>query len=136
MAKKQNTAILAVGKGITYVGGGIWAGWSGLVIADYPTVEMFNFVSPKALIVTNFQYYINHAGGSPASGEYVGWDLTIDGVEIVTSHFKATTVQHYNDMDQNSFIIPANSNCKIESYTNSSATIPTYGVLTLKETEA
>jgi len=136
MAKKQNTAILSVGKGITNVGGGLWAGWSGQVIVNNNTVEMFNFVSPRALIVTNFQYYINHGGGSPSSAEYIGWDLTIDGVEIVTSHFKATTIQHYNDMDQNSFIIPANSNCKIESYTNHAGNIYTFAVMTLKETEA
>ena len=136
MAKKQNTALLAVGKGITNVGGGLWSGWSGQVIVNNNTVEMFNFVSPRALIVTNFQYYINHGGGSPSSAEYVGWDLSIDGIDIIISHWKATSTQHFNDMDQNSFIIPANSTCKIESYTNASVNIPTYAVMTLKETES
>lgn len=136
MARKQNTALLGVGKGITYVGNGIWGGWSGIVIINNNTVDMFNFVSPKALLVTNFQYYINHGANSPGSNEYIGWDLTIDGIDIVISHWKATTSQHYNDLDQNSFIIPANSNCTIKSYTNAAAELHTYSVLALKETEA
>ena len=133
---KQNTALLSVGKGITYVGNGIWGAWSGRVIVNNTVEEMFNFVSPKALIVTNFQYYINHGAGSPASNYYIGWDLSIDGIEIVTSHFKAASDQHYNDMDQNSFIIPANSTCKIESYTNQATDLHTFAVMTLKETES
>ena len=136
MAKKQNAAILSVGKGITNVGGGIWGAWSGEIIVNNSTVEMFNFVSPKAMIVTNLQYYIKHSSASPGANEYVGWILTMDGINIISNIVKATTIQHYNDLDPNSFVLPANSTCKIESYTNATANLKTYAVLTLKETES
>ena len=119
-----------VGKGITYMGGDIWAGWSGEVIVNNSTVEMFNFVTPiQALIVTNFQYYVQHSAASPAANEYVGWILTINGIQIL----KATTAQHYNDLDPNSFILPADSQIKIESYTNTTSNIRTSAVMTLKQ---
>jgi len=136
MAKKRNAAILAVGKGITYVGGNNWAGWSGQIIVNDATVEMFNFVTPRALIVTNFQYYIEHSEASPSSAEYVGWILKINGIVIIKNILKATILQHYNDFDPNSFILPANSPVIIESYTNAAVPIPTYAVMTLKQTDA
>lgn len=125
-----------VGKGISYMGGGIWAGWSGEIIVNNSTVEMFNFVSPnQPLIVTNFQYYVKHSSASPAANEYVGWILSIDSIEIVANILKATTTQHYNDFDPNSFVLPANSVVKIESYTNTTSNIRTFGVMTSKQIE-
>jgi len=120
-----------VGKGIAYMGGGIWAGWSGEIIVNNSTVEMFNFTTPnRALLVSNFQYYIKHSAASPATNEYIGWILTIDGINIISNILKATTVQHYNDLDPNTFVLPANASCKIESYTNTTANIKTYSVMT------
>jgi hypothetical protein len=123
-----------VGKSISYMGGGIWAGWSGAVSVDNELKEMFNFIAPDtALRVLNFQYYIDLQTGSPDTHEYIGWDLTIDDIPIIVNRWKATTTMHFSDIDMNSFVIPANSTCVIESYTNHSGGIPTYGLLTLKQ---
>jgi len=125
-----------VGKGIVYMGDGIWAGWSGQIIVNNATVEMFNFTTPnQGLIVTNFQYYIEHSEASPSSAEYVGWILTIDDIVVIKNILKATILQHYNDFDPNSFILPANSTVQIESFTNADVPIPTYAVMTIKQIE-
>ena len=123
-----------VGKGISYMGGNIYAGWSGEIIVNNSTVEMFNFTTPnRPLLVSNFQYYVKHSSGSPSANEYVGWILTIDGIETVANIVKATTSQHYNDLDQNSFVLPANASCKIESYTNTATNIRTFSVMICKQ---
>jgi len=135
MVKKQNAALLAVGKGITYVGGSIWGAWSGLITVNSNTVEMFSFVTPKAMFVTNFQYYIDHSSGIDTHN-YIGWNLKLNGISVIETRWKATDTQHFNDLDANSFIIPANTECIIESSTNHSGDVKTYAVITLKETEA
>jgi len=129
-------AVAATGLGIKHIGGKIWAGWSGEVIINNSTVDMFNFVTPNVgLIVTNFQYYINHSGNSPATNEYVGWILTLDSLTVVKNVQKATQQQHFNDFDKNSFVIPGNTKCVISSYTNTALNIPTYAMFYLKEIE-
>ena len=133
MPKRQNAALLAVGKGITNDGGGNWAAWSGVITVNDNTVEMLNFITPRALIVKNFQYYLS---SFLDTHYYIGWNLIIDGITIIESRWKATDTAHFNDIDMNSFIIPANSNCIIQSHTNQAGDVPTYAVMTLKETEA
>jgi len=135
MTKKQNSAILSVGKGITSVGGSIWGGWSGLIIVNSNTVEMLSFVTPKAMVVTNFQYYIDHLTGIDTHYS-IGWNLKLNGISVIETRWKATDTQHFNDLDANSFIIPSNTECIIESSTSHSGDVSTYAVITLKETEA
>ena len=95
---------------------------------------MFNFVSPNiGLIVKNFQYYINHGSGVVTSGEYIGWDLLLNDIDIVQNHLKATTIEHYNDFDQNMFVIPPNTVCQIKSYTNVDGNVDTYANIVLEE---
>jgi len=95
---------------------------------------MFNFISPNVgLVVTNFQYYIRHSAASPSSNEYVGWILTIDGIEIISNILKATTSQHFNDFDKNAFCLPGGAKVVVSSYTNTSANIKTYATFLLKE---
>ncbi len=122
-----------ISKSLAYMGGDTWAGWSGLVLINNSTVEMFNFVTPSSPLIVNFQYYMDHSAGSPGSNEYVGWILTIDGSTIIRNILKATTLQHYNDFDPNTFVLPANSTCKIESYTNQDENIYTSAVMTCKQ---
>jgi len=124
----------SAGLSISYMGGKTWAGWSGLIIVNNGTTDMFNFVSPNiALIVSNFQYYVKHSANSPGNSEYVGWNLLLNNIDIVSNHLKALSLQHYNDFDQNMFLIPPNTVCQIESYTNTSADIYTYANIVLKE---
>jgi len=123
-----------VGKSILHQGNQIWAGWSGEVIVNNSTAEMFNFISPNVgLIATNFQYYVRHSSGSPATNEYVGWILTIDGIEIIANILKATSTQHFNDFDKNSFCLPGGAKVVVSSYTNTTANIPTFATFLLKE---
>jgi len=125
-----------IGKSISYMGGGIWGGWSGLITVNSNTLEMFNFTSPnKVLIVTNFQYYIDHSSGIDTHN-YIGWNLKINELSIIETRWKATDTQHFNDLDANSFIIPANSKCIIESSTNHSGDVKTYAVMTLKQIDS
>ena len=129
-----STAVATTGLGIRYIGGKIWAGWSGLIVVNNGTTDMFKFVSPNiGLIVRNFQYYVRHSANSPGSAEYIGWNLLLNDMDIVTNHLKATSIQHYNDFDQNMFVIPPNTTCQIESYTNTSADIHTYANIVLEE---
>ena len=122
-----------VSKSLAYMGGDTWAGWSGQVIVNSGTVEMFNFVTPSSPLIVNFQYYINHSAAAVGDADYVGWILTIDGSTIIKNILKAHAIQHYNDFDPNTFVLPANSTCKIETYTNTSSNIETYAVMTCKE---
>ena len=138
MAQEEptNYQFAGTGLGITPVGGKIWAGWSGLIIVNSGSEDMFNFVSPNiGLVVTNFQYYIKHSSGSPGAAEYIGWSLKLNEVDIVVNHLKATTAQHFNDFDKNSFVIPPNTICQIETYTNTATDLKTYACLVLKEIE-
>jgi len=124
----------STGLGIKYIGNSLWAGWSGEIIINNSTVEMFNFVSPNvSLLATNFQYYINHSGNSPATNEYIGWIMTLDDLTVVKNVQKATQQQHFNDFDKNSFVIPGNTRCVISSFTNTALNIPTYAMFVLKE---
>ena len=131
---QPSASIASPGLGIRYMGGKTWAGWSGQIIVNNGTTDMFNFVSPNiGLIVTNFQYYIAHSTNSPVSNEYIGWNLKLNEVLIVLNHLKAATLQHYNDFDQNMFVIPPNTVCQIESYTNATNDIYTYANIVLEE---
>ena len=131
---QPSASVASPGLGIRYIGGETWAGWAGLIIVNSGTTDMFNFVSPNiGLIVKNFQYYINHAAGVVTSGEYIGWDLLLNDIDIVQNRLKATTIEHYNDFDQNMFVIPPNTVCQIKSYTNVGADIYTYANIVLEE---
>lgn len=123
-----------VGKSILHQGNQIWAGWSGEVIINNSTAEMFNFISPNVgLVCTNFQYYINHSGNSPSANEYIGWILSIDGIEVIKNVQKATSSQHFNDFDKNAFCLPGGAKVVVSSYTNTSLNIPTFATFLLKE---
>jgi hypothetical protein len=123
-----------IGKGLSYMGGGVHAGWSGTVNmggAGSP-VTQFEFVNGSAALIADYVFGVE--GNTLDSNVYYGFQITMDG-QLVYEQTGRNTTNTNNIIGQPfNFVIPAFSKIKIESRTtDSSGDTPTYGMLTCKE---
>jgi len=123
------------GKGLSYMGGGVHAGWSGTVNIGSAGAEVvqFEFDTGSAHLIADYVFGIE--GNNIDSNSYYGFQISLDGQLVYEQTARAATTTASSVIGQPfTFVIPAFSKVKIEGRTTDTGGItPCYGMLTCKE---
>jgi hypothetical protein len=124
-----------VGTGLSYMGGGVHAGWSGTtqIGASSAQTVQFEFTSPAVAIIADYIFGIE--GNNIDSNSYYGFQITLDGQLVYEQTARAASTTASSIIGQPfNFVIPAFTKVKIEGRTtDTGGDTPCYGMLTCKE---
>jgi hypothetical protein len=125
------------GKGLSYMGGGVHAGWSGttLIGSVAAATVQFEFVNGSANLIADYVFGIE--GELIDSNSYYGFQISLDDQLVYEQTARAATTTASSVIGQPfNFVIPAFSIVKIEGRTtDTGGNTPCYGMLTCKEIE-
>lgn len=118
------------GTTINYMGGRIWAGWSGLVNAiNGANGTLFNFRSPDIPLTVTASFCINASALS--ANKVVGVIVKMDGIVIYEQIIFEGEQQP--DFDVFYFVIPGGSLINIECKTSNASNLPMALTLVCKQ---
>jgi hypothetical protein len=124
-----------VGKGLSYMGGGVHAGWSGTIQigSSAAAAVQFEFGSGSQHLIAEYIFGIE--GENIDTNSYYGFQISIDDQLVYEQTSRATTTTPSSVIGQPfNFVIPAFSKVKIEGRTtDTGGDTPCYGMLTCKE---
>ena len=125
-----SATVATTGKGVVYVGGGYWTGYSGAVAINASEGTQFEFTSPHVGTVAK---YIFSDTAPPGSNQYVAYIISLNDLVVFDArffNFSAGVV----DLDiPIEFVIPPLTEVKIIAKVAEAEAHTTYGMLMLKE---
>ena len=135
MAIKQgaNVQFPGTSKGLTSMGSGKWAAWSGLTDPASTTEEALNFYTENANLVTNVVWGINF--DEMTENHYIGLEIKLAGQTVYLARGEMTSsvgIWQSFPFRIGPFIIPRLTNCVIE-VTSSDAAVDQYVMLEATE---
>ena len=121
-----------IGSGINFIGNSRYTGTSGEVIAtDGTNGVLFSFTSGMENLDVLLQCTFNYANIS--SSKFLGVQVKInDELVIDQVAFTETSANSLFDIDPFYFYIPAFSKIQIETITNDTDNVKTYGIISAK----
>jgi hypothetical protein len=134
MARIGSNATFSVGKGITYVGGGTWAGYSGIKVLNNNTVTLFEFTTGITPLNAIVEWYLEITG-NVASSKNFNFVLTINGIDVINNGGRSGQTHTFYDVDPMHIIFPPNSLVKIESTTSNTSDVNTSSIITARDIE-
>ena len=129
-----SATVATTGKGITYVGGSTWAGWSGAVNATNGTdATLFDFTSPSAglKITASFFFDENNLGAN----ELLGLTMRLNGRIVYQMRIKKGGDAGFTNLDSDTIglVIPPFTEVLITATTSDADNIQTGVNLVCKE---
>jgi len=122
------------GSSLEFMGGDVWAGWSGTVeIGNVAaTAVQFEFTSPSVGLIADYVFGIE--GDTIDSNSYYGFQISLNGALVYEQTGRAATNSDSVIGQPFNFVIPAFSEVKIEGRTTDvGGNTPCYGMLTCKK---
>ena len=91
---------------LNYMGGGVWAGWSGSQVLNNNTVTLFEFSTGPAPLKAILEWYLEITGNASDSKNF-NCVVTINGEPVIQNGFRTTASRDAYDIDPMHVIFPA-----------------------------
>jgi len=129
-----SASVATTGKGIKYIGGSTWAGWSGTISATNGSdATLFDFTSPSAglKITASFFFDENNLGAN----ELLGLTMKLNGSTVYKMRIKKSGDAGFTNLDSDNIglIIPPFTEVLITATTSDADNIQTGVNLVCKE---
>jgi len=120
------------GKGLTYMGSGIWAGWSGIQVLNNNTVTYFEFSTGPTSLKVILEWYLEITGNVSSSKNF-NFVLTINGEDVINNGGRSGQTHTFYDVDPMHVVFPGNSTIRVQSTNNNTADVNSSSIIVAKE---